>query len=217
MDGRGVKHRKGGKKHSKLGAKKTRYESKFFDAVAGRPMRNIVSPEQMITVQLTYYTGNVLTTSGSIPQNVGQFFVLSQFARYSQYLTVFDQYCFDEIEVWIEPNISQGVPVTAAILATAIDLDDANAPSTLDEVAAKQQSLVGEGLQGRYHRWVPHVSLAAFSGAFTSYTSSEAMWLDSASPSVQHYGLKLASTASGNPITYSLSARATVSFRSPGL
>jgi len=62
------------------------------------------------------------------------------------------------------------------------------------------------------------MAVAAFSGAFTSYSNVPAGWIDSASPGVQHYGLKLyfESTPFG-VISYEYSVRAKVSFRGPGI
>jgi len=61
------------------------------------------------------------------------------------------------------------------------------------------------------------MAVAAYSGAFTSYSNLVGGWIDSASPAVQHYGIKLATPIATGSIAYTMTARAVVSFRSPGI
>lgn len=73
----------------------------------------------------------------------------------------------------------------------AIDYDDANLVSNVDQLAE----------YGNYHftefnkkinvKIKPKFATAAYSGAFTSYKPGKG-WLDCASPGIQHYGLKFA-------------------------
>lgn len=160
----------------------------------------------------------MLTSSVTVPVYSSEVFQLNKFSGYSQYTGLFDQYRFNEIEVWIEPTTS---PSTASAdvgtCVTAIDLDDTNVPTSVASVEDKQTALSTGGFSGHYHRWKPHMALAAYSGAFTSYDNAPANWIDSASPAVQHYGIKIAVTNTGSVVPYRISVRASVSFRQPGL
>jgi hypothetical protein len=156
------------------------------------------------------------TTSTVVPTYLGLAFTLNNFISYSDYLSVFDQYKIDWIEVWIESRAPQGTTVPS-LLTTAIDFDDANTPTSLSEVERKQASLTGSSLSGRYFAFKPHMAVAAYSGTFTSYSNIEAGWIDSASPGVQHFGLKVAIDTTPVASVVTVTTRAHVSFRASGL
>jgi hypothetical protein len=190
--------------------------SKFYNMVAGRPKSLVTSLEQKITV--------ILETPVSITPLPITFvgrafsFVISTFSSASNYLAVFDQYMIEEIEVWLEPSSVLQNEI-AGTLITSIDLDDAVIPTTASNVGSKQGSITSGVFAGHYHRWQPHLAVAMYSGAFTSFGNTPRQWCDSASPLIQHYGLKLAYTADvgATPHNLRLSTRARVSFRAPGL
>lgn len=197
-------------------AKEGEVISKLFNEVAGRPYPVFNRLEQEIRVVMIGSVNTFLTTNTVSQVVATQAFALNAVADYSQFLAVFDQYRISQIEVWLEPVGSQ--EATFAGLATAVDLDDSNNPSTIANVQAKQGAIMAGGGSSRYHRWQPHVAVATYSGTFTSYGNVPSMWIDAASPSVQHYGFKAAAlpTPSG-AITYSLTYRYVVDFRAPGL
>jgi len=196
--------------------KQKKVVNKFFNPVAGRPNpRNNISVEQSIRVELWDY-GLAFGTSVSAPVYYGFAFSLNGFSGYSAYTALFDQYKFESIEVWIEPTTTNATG--GNLLATCIDLDDANVPTAIQQVADHQQSMVGTGQAGRYTKWEPHVAIAAYGGVtFTSYGNSPPVWIDSGSSTVQHYGYKIAALSPGVVINYQLSVRAVVRFRAPGI
>lgn len=145
-----------------------------------------------------------------------QAFVASAIDQISSLTAVFDQYRIAEVEIWFWPRITPGTGVTvdAGMMATAVDYDDANALTTFPQALDYQNVLVSDGRQGHYHRFVPHVALAAYSGAFTSFANKPAPWIDAASTGVQHYGIKAAWTATDVSLyTYSVQARLHMEFR----
>jgi hypothetical protein len=191
--------------------------AKFFNMAAGRPYPHLTDLQQQIQVTLQGTLPTWFTSSTTLPTYSSKSFSLVDLGGSSSFLTVFDQYRFDMIEVWLEPQTGTS-PGTYPLFATSVDLDDAAAPSSFNQVADHQEALVGEGQAGRYHKWKPHMAVAAYSGAFTSYANEPAGWIDSASTAVQHYGFKAACLASpGQAITYALSFRALLSFRAPGI
>jgi hypothetical protein len=191
--------------------------ARFFNLEAGRPYpTNGISLEQGIQVELAADIGTLLT-SGSTPAFSGTSFSLANFPGATPFLSVFDQYKICQIEVWIQDSSSSSSGAISEV-ASCIDLDDANVPTTFTSVADHQGALVGGGVNGRYHKWKPHVATAVYSGTFTSFSNSPASWIDSASPNVQHYGLKVAAQATaGFSFPYNAVARAVISFRSPGI
>lgn len=194
------------------------YLAKFYNPVAGRPYPPITGLQDMITVQLTKFTSAYFTTSTTVNVYAGLAFTIAAFDSYAEYTGLFDQYRFDRIEIWLEPTNPAYAGVSYGELVTAVDLDDANTPTAIANVADRPGALNGQGSSGRYLSWRPHVALAAYSGAFTSYANSVRTWIDSGSTGVEHYGLKIASSPTGTAtVSYNLTVRATVSFRAPGI
>jgi hypothetical protein len=190
--------------------------AKMFNPVAGRPYPAITNLEQKITVTLYLSVGG-LATSTTVPVYGNNAFSLSQSPAAAAYTSLFDQYKIEQLEAWVEP-LQDTTAVACTTFASCIDLDDANTPTSFGQVADHQGALVGTSITGRYHRWKPHVAIAAYSGAFTSFSNEPAPWIDVASPAVQHYGLKMASGGpDGVARAMTLTVRATISFRAPSI
>jgi hypothetical protein len=186
---------------------------KLFNIVAGRPYPALTSLEQSISATLQS-TALFNVTSTTVATFGNQPFALNSFANSAEYTGLFDQYRFDQIEVWLEPAASS--TAVYGTIATAVDLDDANVP-TMTSVLDKQGALISSGADGHYHRWAPHVAVSEYSGTFTSFGNVPATWVDSASPGVQHYGFKAYFSATPVALSYNLTVRAIVSFRAPGV
>ncbi len=135
----------------------------------------------------------LITTSSTVPVFGALWFEVNQLANVAGYSTVFDEYCIFEIEVLITPNLTETSSATVlGSYTSAIDLDDSNVPTNLNELASYESSVTTQSNVGHYHRWSPQFSIAAYSGAFTSYAAGQG-WVDIASPSVCHYGVKVGS------------------------
>lgn len=196
-------------------AKNGKIIAKFFNTVGARPSPPVGSLEQSIRVTLEY-TAFMFSTSTTVPTFASSVYTLNNFSSVSAYTNLFDQYRFDTIEVWMEPRAAQGATVFDT-LYSVVDLDDGNTPAAVSDVSSKQGALIGEGGAGRYHKWQPHMAVATYSGAFTSYANEPASWIDCASPNVQHFGFKVAASPTPVGILYSQCVRAVVTFRAPGI
>jgi len=187
--------------------------SKFFNELAARPVpRNGLSMEQGITLEMEFYDLGFLATSTITNATASSQFSLSNFLGSTALTSVFDQYKFEQVEVWLEPTAAQGSTVFANLI-TAVDLDDASVPTAA--ISDRQGALQGYGGAGRYHKWVPHMAVAVYSGTFTSFANERAGWIDSASPNVQHYGFKSFAVSTPVIVKYDLTVRAVISFRAP--
>lgn len=206
-------------RRSKGRSKRNTIVSKTYNTVAARPIAMKSNTNQIYHANLRAELIGFHTTSTVANVYGSKYFILSEFSGYAEYTGLFDQYKFDEIEVWLEPQQSQSTAMSnQGLVTTAIDLDDAGTPSSFAAVDAKQNSLVTGGLDGHYHRWAPHMAVGVYaSGAFSSFANAPAGWIDSGSNSVQHYGLKIATTSTSVAITYNLHFRARVSFRQAGI
>jgi len=191
--------------------------SKTYNEVASRPILhkavriNVITVNMRIDFPAAFSTSTIASTFGASSFNLGQF------NGTAAYTGLFDQYRFDLFEVWFEPQSNYLSTTNVGTLTTAIDIDDANVPTTIQEVADKQNSLTTSGSAAHYHRWQPHMATAVYSGAFTSFANEPAGWIDSASNTVQHYGIKYSSTSTTAIQSFNLSLRAVVSFKNPGI
>lgn len=179
---------------------------------------NGLSLEQTITVSLEYsaLNFNVSSATSGIPTYASVNFALANFPGATNLLGVFDQYRFEQIETWMDfssPNSVSAFPIAYS----AVDLDDSNTATSVQQIQDHLGAIVATGPSGHYHKWKPHYAVAAYSGAFTSYSNMEANWIDSASPGVQHYGLKTALLSGGAAAGVNLTIRAVVSFRAPSI
>jgi len=186
--------------------------SKPYYPEGPRPQPRLSNLEQSITVTMSSSTF-LIATSITVPVYAGITFALSLFGSYTAYTSVFDQYRIDEIEAWVE-SANQNNTIATCRLATSVDLDDGAAPANFGDVADKQGALITNCIAGHYHRWAPHVAIAEYSGAFTSYGNVPSTWIDAASPSVEHYGLKFATDAVDGVVrNVYVNYRARISFR----
>jgi hypothetical protein len=142
-------------------AKRGKIIAKFFNDVAGRPFAPLGSLEQSISVSLEF-SGLLLTTQTVAETYVSHSVLLSGLNGYFSYTSLFDQYRIDFVEMWVEPQAAQGTTVFGQV-ATAVDLDDANSPTSMTDVSIKPGALYGAGGAGRYHKWQPHMAVAVYS------------------------------------------------------
>lgn len=193
--------------------------STTFDSFGRRPYpTNGLSLEQAITLELSLTTNNPFINSPTVAGTssyISRTFAMSDFAGAANLLTVFDQYRFEQIECWLDcPSPNQVISYPE--LSSCVDLDDANTPTAIGQVNDHLGSVISAGPVGHYHKWKPHIAIASYSGAFTSYSNVPAGWIDSASPNVQHFGVKVATLATGTTaVGYNLTVRAVVSVRAP--
>jgi hypothetical protein len=210
--------KKSGRRASRL-AREGQIISRMFDALGSRPQpSNGLSLEQGIQMELTVEFENFLI-SGTIAGAsvlIGRSFAVSDFSAATSLLSVFDQYRFEQIEVWLETKNPNGVG-DFPTLYSAVDLDDNASPTSLVQIQDHQGSIVAVAPAGHYHRFRPHMAVASYSGAFTSYANVPATWIDSASPNVQHYGFKAAAKNSVTAFGFALTVRAVLSFRAPAI
>jgi hypothetical protein len=146
---------------------------------------------------------------------------LSFLDQSSSFEAVFDQYRIDEIEVTFRPMFNSNFLAAPSaqiipMLYVAVDYDDATAPTTLAYLREYSNCTMSQ-YETVVRRWVPHVAVAAYNGAFGGYRNETAPWIDCASDTVQHYGIKFGCDAGVNAQTllqvWTITARLRVSFR----
>jgi len=143
-------------------------------------------------------------------------FVVSNLGDVTSLAAVFDQYKIERVEVWYtprHPNASVGPLTNMGLFHTVVDFDDSNVLTTVQQALDYQNGCFSSGADGHYRTWVPHVAVATYSGAFTSFANEEAPWIDAASQNVQHYGVKTAWTVTDTIYTMDLFVRLHTAWR----
>lgn len=177
-----------------------RHKAKELNCTLGNdnkiPWCKSLKDKSVISVVSMLQPQSFLTVS-NVPTFAGLSFVASSVDNFSNLALVFDQYYITLIECLVYPEVTEVTTSATAVgnYVTAVDVDDATAPTTYSQTCSYASSQSGNLTMQHYHRWKPQYAVAAYSGAFTSYSVAEG-WIDCSSPNVQHYGLKGASSGS---------------------
>jgi len=127
-------------------------------------------------------------------------FQLDQLPAYTEFASLFDQYRIEKIDIVFSTRLDPSSSSAAAQawfprLFTLVDNDDTTIPSGADELrqsARCQLSIVKPDSFVR-RSFTPKCLATVYNTAVSSgYALSNNTWLDMATPSVPHYGLKYA-------------------------
>lgn len=133
------------------------------------------------------------------------------------FTAVFDEYCIPFVEVQIIPS-NFTVLTNTGMFTTVIDQDDGNSPGTYNELLDYNSTKTTHGQIGHtrhvYPTLLEGVNVnAAGSASFTGRATTRS-WIDCASDTVDHYGVKLGSTATSAIISYQYRCVYYLAFRS---
>jgi len=168
---------------------------------------------QTFKVLQSFNQQGAFTTNATVPTFAAIHFELDFLDQYAAFGAIFDQYRIDEIEVWIQPQISADVSSGSGLLLSVIDLDDSNVLTSVGQATDYASCVQGPAKTGHFRRFIPRLAVSAYGGSFGAFANRSPMWIDVASPNVQHYGVKLAAPASSTPIIYDIMARYSLSFK----
>lgn len=163
-----------------------------------------IEPPRAINEQIVWTRCTLDTTanlSATIELQLAVFFKLTMLPNYTSWETLFDQYCIPVVVLEYRGSETETLEKSAAPrVYSVLDHDDAN---TITTAQAKSYSSCCESMISEKVTRViyPRIALAAYSGAFTSYSNNRS-WIDCASDTVQHFGIKFAAeadTRSGGP------------------
>jgi len=143
---------------------------------------------------LTYYSLSLCFTLDSLPD-------------YTEFTNLFDRYKITGVRVRMMPfgvqtplkDTNLGNQGLSWLAHSVFDYDDTTllaASNTgvqlMRERSSYQIKNMLDPTRFGFQRFIrPRQALATYSGAFTSYANTKALWNDTASPSVQHYGMKI--------------------------
>jgi len=154
------------------------------------------------------YEGSYAVAGSSTFAETNFFFALNLFSGYGNMTAIFDQYCIHSVVVNFMGRQTVNVgPYSLGFFTTAIDFDNTTPLGSigpLQEYSSAQTVELVSGLTCVQRAVQPCVAPALYNtgGLFNAYGVAR-MWVDSASPSTQHYGIRSA---------YSLTAGATIGF-----
>jgi hypothetical protein len=179
-----------------------------------------INPHQLFNIVQEVSLGTI--TSSATPGTEidgAYYFYLNQLDGNASLVAVFDQYRFLQVTVSFIPRCKvtgttgSVFPTPIGQLITALDYDDAS--TTVASVLRQKETANISSCTDQQNRTLsPRMAVAAYSGAFTSYTNVR-MWIDATSASVQHYGVKFAILNCNfvSTVVYDVYARYVVQFR----
>jgi hypothetical protein len=136
---------------------------------------------------------------------------------YSSLQSVFDQYKILKIEVIFMANANAIAAATSmGELYTVLDYDDATALTSISAAQAYSNCIMSRPGQSNRRCFQPRVAVSAYAvSGFTQYKNEVAGWIDTASSTLQHYGLKYAldSGTTNYLSSYLVQTRAEILFR----
>lgn len=123
-------------------------------------------------------------------------FQLSNLDGVSNFSALFDQYMLQAVRVSIVPNnnavgLVTNTTVNLVPLYCVLDYDDATAPTSIAQMREYDNCIICEPGESIIRTFSPRLAAAAYSGTFTSFMNLGPQWIDMASPSVAHYGMKI--------------------------
>lgn len=210
-------HRMSRKRRYSKSRSRASKRTKFAASGSGRPPRNLSLKAGNANV--VSISRGVQFTGVSLPAATdvfgGYYFALSDVPGSAQFTSLYDQYRFIAVKLEFIPtalpttywNGAAVVNPACPILHTCVDLDDANTPTAnqlMEHETYKCHGAFTPATTGKYVRWVePALAIESYqTGGFGGYSSKTKQWCDSASPSVQHYGIKYwVEMPAGSPAT----------------
>lgn len=153
-----------------------------------------VNNQPIVTLGQWGGTWTLFNSTFSSESDFGLNFTLSDINDYASLGNVFDAYRIIRINYSIQPNtspVASGTTHNGCELIAAVDLDDSVSTTfaTLQSFQNARTICPGKSLELIFK---PKVAIAAYTGTFSGYATRDDEWIDCASSTVQHYGVKVA-------------------------
>jgi hypothetical protein len=174
------------------------------------PLR--IRRSKLFTVVKSYQAGTI-NTAPLVDQSGALQFNLASVATNTEITSLFDQYRIVQISLDFVPLLHT---LSTPPLYTVIDYDDATVPTALSTMYDYSSLQTSQSGQQQTRVFTPRVAIAAYSGVFTSFANQSMQWIDAASTTVQHYGVKWYFPAlAGLPtsLAYTIVAHLTINVR----
>jgi hypothetical protein len=165
-----------------------------------RTYATVSCPRPRITQQVTFrqmseFSPIVASSSARVDDTF--YFQLNGIDNVSYFTSLFDQYRIDCVILHIIPSQNAlQVPTQSTTefvnLYCVIDYDDSTALSSTASYREYDNCVILAPGESCKRQFQPRVALSTYAaGAFGAYANLGGIWVDTASPSVQHYGIKV--------------------------
>lgn len=168
--------------------------------------KKVVNQGTIYYFKRTFQPSNV--NFSTTAQNLTWKFSLSDLPNYTEFTTLYDQYQIAGVKVKFIPNNTQisiarlydngtgsNVQYAAAGVPqciTVLDYDDASALSAKGDYLQYQNCRMFNAVTPHKRYFRPHIASAVYQSAvFNGFANHKRSWIDVASASVEHYGMKM--------------------------
>jgi hypothetical protein len=123
-------------------------------------------------------------------------FSLGDLDSSTEFTGLFDQYriecvCFRLIPMQNAIGLSTNSTTTTVTPYVVVDYDDNNALTSAAQARSFESCIIVPPGVGCARQFKPRIAVSAYTGSFGGFANLSAQWLDAASPTIQHYGVKL--------------------------
>jgi hypothetical protein len=190
-------------------------DGKVFSYLTAMPRAPSSLPgEQVLTIEQTIVNTSFHSTSTTLESFASRNFSFSDIDQYAQLAAVFDQYRINSVECYLMPNGPNLNISNDGKITSVIDFDDGSALSSFGSSLDYTNALTTGCQTCHYRRFVPHIAVASYTGTFNGFSNLGHQWIDAASSSVAHFGLKTAATLTSTVATFDLVVRMNISLKS---
>jgi hypothetical protein len=151
----------------------------------------------IFTVRVTTQTGALLTATAVSAQAPTYAFTLGDLDSTSEFTGLFDQYRIECVAFRLIPmqnaiGLTTNSTTTCVTPYVVVDYDDTNALTSAGQARSFESCIIVPPGRECVRQFQPRVAVGAYGGAtFTGYANVTPPWIDAASTTVQHYGIKL--------------------------
>lgn len=144
-----------------------------------------------------YYTG-WLATNTTLPQFKAIQPRLSDVPNYTEFTSLYDQYCIKKVVVTLIPNFNVNALPTAVPATWSILDYDGSFPNTTDGMLQYQNLKMKRGTSWHTRVFTPRILDTIYSSPLGSgYAPKRGQFIDAANPDVLHYGCEFMTQAIG--------------------
>jgi len=174
----------------------------------------MVADNGIFRMSQTQDYGSVITSSAGGQVFIAQKFAFSDLPQVTSFQAIFDQYKIEALEIWITPSSTTSPSVLPSQYVAVVDYDEATNPSSFAQLLQYQNVNEVPFTNGVYYHFTPHTGMSIGApGTFGGAGNITAPWIDSASPSTPHYGIKIGMYASAVTVSLQIRARFHMAFR----
>lgn len=164
-----------------------------------RPMRSLVvnklAGRRVHYFKRTAYYSGFISGSTLVDTYGALQFALSQVPNNGEFTALFDQYKINGVRVRLSPRANSaeiGTNQGLIKMFTAIDYNDITAPTAINDLLQYENCKATSSNREHVRYLKPKVEKAVYQSALVTGYGAGTAWIDTANPSVPHYGLKFA-------------------------